>query len=441
MGDAGPEEHREVPVTWDLLVVGGGIHGIALALEASRRGLSTLLVERGEIGAATSANSLRIVHGGLRYLQRLDLPRFRTSVAERSWFLRSFPDLVHPLPCLLPLYSPPRGGALRRAAVLRLALAADGLLGRRRNEGLPSDRALPPGRILDARETAQLAPALDRRGLVGGTLWHDAFLVDPAGLFREMLRWAGACGAQVLEGVTAERLLTADGRAVGIVARDLRIGAEFTLRASRVANCAGPWGREVARAFDRDLPGLFTPALAFNLILDRPPTAEAALAPLYAEVALAVAAPGRAKRTSFVVPCAGRILAGTCHRPGPAPGGPTEEEIQGFLGELSAALPGLALRRAEVLAVLWGLLPAVRPGVAEPADRPVIHDHGARGGPRGLVSVSGVKLTTARAVAERALATLYGRPLPALTEAGRQRPPAPQPRPRAELARLATPAC
>ena len=395
---------RAAAAELDLLIVGGGVQGIALALEAARRGISALLLERGDFASATSANSLRIVHGGLRYLQSFDLPRFRVSVAERRWFLLSFPDLVEPLPCLMPLYSPPRGGNLRRASALRLALAGNDLLGRGRNEGLRGDRALPRGRILSSRETAELAPAIDRDGLAGGALWYDARMPDSARLFCEMLRWAVSAGAQALDHVAVEGLLTAEGSGVtGVRARDGLTGESLTFRARRVANCAGPWVREVAGALDRDLPELFSPALAFNLLLDREPPAAGALA---------VASRRRGARTHFLVASNGRVMAGTCHCPGPAPEGPSEAQIEAFLADLNAALPAFAVSRREVLQVLWGILPAERPGAAEPADRPVVLDHGAHGGPRGLVSIAGVKLTTARAVAEQALAALYGRELP-----------------------------
>src|SRR5689334_6547067 len=137
--------------SYDLLVVGGGFYGAMLTLEAARRGLSVMLVERDDFGGATSWNSLRIVHGGLRYLQSLDLSRYRESVAERRWFLEHFPDLVEPLPCLMPLYDPPRGGWLRRPAAFRLAFAVDEALSRSQ-----------PGRIVDAAETLRLFPAADR---------------------------------------------------------------------------------------------------------------------------------------------------------------------------------------------------------------------------------------------------------------------------------------
>ncbi|HEV7517833.1 MAG TPA: FAD-dependent oxidoreductase, partial [Thermoanaerobaculia bacterium] len=227
---------RAARTRFDLLVVGGGVYGIALALEASRRGLSALLVERDDFGAATSANSLRIVHGGLRYLQSFDLSRFRVSVAERRWFLRCFPDLVLPLPCLMPLYSPPRGGALRRVTPLRLALAGDGLLERRRNVGVRADRLLPKGRILDAQEAARFCPAIDCEGLVGGVLWYDATMPDSERLLIEMLRWACACGAQALNYLTAERLLAEGGQATGAAVRDRLSGKLFDVHAHRVVN-------------------------------------------------------------------------------------------------------------------------------------------------------------------------------------------------------------
>ena len=108
---------------FDLIIVGGGVYGIMLALESARRGLKALLLERGDFGGATSRNSLRIVHGGLRYLQTFDLLRFREHVSERRWFMRHFPDLVEPLACLMPLY----GKGIYRTSVFRAASALNEL--------------------------------------------------------------------------------------------------------------------------------------------------------------------------------------------------------------------------------------------------------------------------------------------------------------------------
>ena len=256
--------------SYDLLVVGGGIHGVTLALEAARRGLATLLLERGDFGGETSWNSLRVIHGGLRYLQALDFARHRESVAEQRWLLEQLPDLVAPLPCLMPLYDPPRGGRLRRKAAFRAAFAADALLA--------SPRTLPRGRLLGAAATVDLFPDVDRDGLRGGALWHDAMVPDSQRLIVELLRWACHAGARALNYVEAAELQVEDGQVRGVRAVDRESGRSFEIRAGAVVSCAGPWVRRVARRFDRDVPGLFQPLLAFNLLLDREPLAAGAVA-------------------------------------------------------------------------------------------------------------------------------------------------------------------
>ena len=138
----------------DLLVIGGGILGACLAWDAALRGLKVALVERGELGAATSANSLRIIHGGLRYLVRGDLPRMRESIRERSVLLRIAPGLVEPLRVAIP--SGIQGYPGR--ASLRLALALNDLLSADRNRHLDPARQLPPGRALSAGELRSPVP-------------------------------------------------------------------------------------------------------------------------------------------------------------------------------------------------------------------------------------------------------------------------------------------
>ncbi len=230
-------------VSHDLLVVGGGIYGAMLVLDAAGRGLKSLLVERGDFGEATSWNSLRIVHGGFRYLQTLDLHRFRESVEERRWFLRTFPDLVEPLACLMPLY----GKGARRPAVLRLALRANDFLSRRRNEGVQADRALPRGRVLNRDQTISLFPAVDRAGLRGGALWYDAAVPNSQRLLIEILHWACVREATCLNYVEAKELLVDGVEVTGLQCLDHISGETVSYRAPVVVNCAGPWCRQLCQ--------------------------------------------------------------------------------------------------------------------------------------------------------------------------------------------------
>jgi glycerol-3-phosphate dehydrogenase len=376
--------------SYDLVVVGGGVYGVALTLEAARRGLSPLLLEARDFGGGTSWNSMRIVHGGLRYLQALDLHRFRESVRERRWWLATFPELVFPLPCLMPVY----GRGLRRPKVLAAALAVDGLLSRDRNRGVRTECALPSGRVLSTLETMKLCPAVEERGLQGGALWYDATMPDSHRLLIEMLHWAVACGGRALNYVEATRLLLDDGQVYGVAAVDRCSGNGLELRAPVVVNCAGPHCRELAAAFDRDVPRLFHRSIALNVLLEREPPSQ---------TALAVCGPAPDSQTYFLYPWKGGTLAGTFHAACGPDADIDEILVPRFLEELAAALPGFAPRREEVSRVLWGFLPARREGSRVLAVRERIVHHQDRGGPAGLFSVSGVKFTTARLVAEKTL--------------------------------------
>ncbi|HSB56072.1 MAG TPA: FAD-dependent oxidoreductase, partial [Gemmatimonadales bacterium] len=162
-------------VDHDLLVIGGGIQGATIAWDAALRGLRVALVERDQFGAATSANSLRIVHGGLRYLSRGDLPRMRESIRERSTLLRIAPGLVEPLGVAIPTGAPGYPGRTAMALALRL----NDLVSAGRNRHLLSSSHIPPGRLVSPAELAELCPPLRQIGSRGGALWHDARMSHP----------------------------------------------------------------------------------------------------------------------------------------------------------------------------------------------------------------------------------------------------------------------
>jgi len=384
----------------DVIVVGGGIYGAMLAFEATRKGLHALLLERDDFGGATSWNSLRIAHGGLRYLQTLDLRRYHESVAERRWLLAHFPELVRPLPCLMPLYNE---GA-RRTSILGVALAVNDRLSRTRNAGLPESQRLPDGEMLGSAEVRRRFGEVARQGLRGGALWYDGVITSSSRLLMEVLRWAESGGASAQNYVECTGFLNDGGKVAGVRARDRHSKAVLEFRGRIVINAAGPWCRDVAALAGSAPTSLFRPSLAFNVLLDREPLAASALA---------VRPRRNGGRVYFMYPRQGRVLAGTFHAPWTGAADhprPTEEHVTSFLTDLNDAVPDWNLRRDEVIRVLTGLLPAARDGSTALAVRDVFHDHGAHGGLKGLYSVSGVKYTTARLVAERALNRILGGP-------------------------------
>jgi glycerol-3-phosphate dehydrogenase len=382
--------------TYDLIIVGGGIYGIMLALEAGRRGKRALLLEKDDFGGATSLNHLRTVHGGLRYLQSLDMARFFESVSERRWFLANFPSLVQVLPCLMPLY----GRGLKRTSIMRAGLLLNDCLGLKRNAGVDARKCLPQGKVVGKRFTCKAFPLVDNRGLQASALWYDAAAPEHQRLLIEILRWACDLGATALNYMQGETLLLHHGKVGGVLAVDLQSGQRLEFRAPVVINAAGPWCRQVAQRFDQDYPRLLrNRLLLFNILFKRK---------ALSEYALALVPPGRPDHTYFVHNWKGRLLAGTAEiavaaedaNPVPQP-----RDITDFIADMNDAVPELLLGEKDIEHIYYGILPATATGKL--SNREVILDHGAQGGPAGLFSVSGVKYTTSRLVAEKTIKKIF----------------------------------
>lgn len=383
---------------FDVLVIGGGIYGACIAWEAALRGLAVALVEQADFGHATSANSQRIAHGGLRYLQRLDFERMRESIRERRTLLRIAPHLVHPLPCLMPT----RGSGLRSRAAMALAFALNDLISWDRNHGIPDEtRRIPACRLLSRAACLRLAPELDRPEVTGGALWHDGQIEDSERLTLSFIRSAMRVGAAAANYVRATGLLRSADRVTGVQATDLVTGRRFAIRAGIVLNAAGPWTAEVApfprRAGGRTGAPSFLKAV--NLLT----------APLTSgSIALALESRAGTSRTPgllFLTPWQGCTVVGSVYsvyRAAPGACDVTEEEVEAFVQDVNLAYPAARLTRRKVLGVQAGLLPESqgRPGRLEPRYRVIDH---ARLGLRGLISVVGVKYTTARDVAEECI--------------------------------------
>lgn len=380
---------------WDLVVVGGGVQGVMLLLEASRRGLRTLLLEREDFGGGTSWNSLRILHGGLRYLQRADLVRFRRSVEARRWFFRAFPELVRPLPCLMPLY----GRGMRRPPVLRVALGLNDLLSFDRNAGVDPSVRLPSGRVLGARETLARCPVVTAEGLQGAALWFDGLMVDPPRILMEAMRWVRAEGGVALNYVEATGIESGDGGVRAVVARDRVDGTEHAFETGRVAFCVGPDASALRRILGRTPPSLPPAAVAFNVLFRKRLPSDGAVA--------VEPEPATGGNLLFAYPLGPLTLAGTVHLEGRSGDGagrvPARADVEGFVETLRRALPGWEPEPGDAVRVLHGELPAVTAGRADLARRPRILDLATEGGHRGAWAVVAVKFTTSPAVGARVL--------------------------------------
>jgi glycerol-3-phosphate dehydrogenase len=380
----------------DLVVVGGGIYGAAAAWDAAQRGLEVALVEARDFGAGVSWNSLKTIHGGLRYLQTADLLRLRQSVRERRALLAIAPRLVRPLPFLVPTYG---HGAKGREA-LALALWLNALVSPDRNRDLPHEQRIPPSRLLSRSAVLDLVPGLRAQGLSGGAVWTDAQVTSSERLLFGFLYAAASAGAALANHVEALGFLRAghrpQDRIVGVQARDVRTGDALEIRARMVLNAAGPAADRVL-----GLAGLSRPRApllrASNLVLRKPVVTSHAVGAL------------SGGRYLFLVPWRDRAIVGTAYAPLTAraddarpSGGAGGEGARGFLEEVRRAYPWAELVPSDVTLVHQGLVPGTGRGL-ELSTRPRLHDHEAEDGLAGLITVQGVKYTTARLEAERAV--------------------------------------
>jgi glycerol-3-phosphate dehydrogenase len=378
--------------SYDLLIVGGGVYGLAIAYEASSRGLRTALVEAADFGGGTSFNHQKTAHGGLRSLQSGRLDRSLESIRERRALARIAPWLLRPLPFLVGTY---RSWTRNRLA-LRGAFKCDAWLGRRRNEGVEPELHLPLPRLLSKAATLRLFPGIRQDGLTGGAQWYDYQMVEADRLtfaFAEAADRAGADLANYVEAVAAVRT---GERVSGMEVRDTITGRTFAIAARATINAAGARVPVVMATFGdtRNIPML----KAMNLVT----TVRAS--------DIALAAPAASGRMLTLVPWRGRALIGTSQS-GPVPPetrpSVTTAEVQAFIAEANTAFPALQLTLSQVSLVHRGIVPA---SIDRHGDAALLSDAGLiQHGATGAYSVLGPKYTTVRRVAERTVDAVGGR--------------------------------
>ncbi|MGN6188084.1 MAG: glycerol-3-phosphate dehydrogenase [Conexibacter sp.] len=393
-----PLPQRTFERPFDLIVIGAGINGAGIARDATLRGLSVLLVDKGDVGAGTTSRSTRLVHGGLRYLEHFEVPLVRESLRERERLLHIAPHLVHPLSFLLPIYE----GHKRGPALIRMGMMA--------YDALSLDKSLERHRMLSRDEALRREPGLRADGLRGAAAYYDAQAAYPERLALENALDARRLGAVVLPYMRVTRLERAHDRIVGVSLHDELHDADYRARGALVVNASGPWVDNVlgGAAGPRD-QRLIGGTKGSHLVVEAFPGA-----PREAVYAEAVGD----GRPYFVVPWNGLYLIGTTDTRYDGDLDDvvaTDEEVAYLIEETNRLIPDAELTPERVLYTYAGVRPLPAPGVgAKEKERDegaitrshVIYDHAGRDVPEGeriegLLSIVGGKITTYRQLAEQ----------------------------------------
>lgn len=387
---------------FDVLVIGGGITGAGVALDAAARGLSVALVDQGDFAGGTSSRSTKLVHGGLRYLPLWDLRQVREDLAERERLLRNAPHLVRPLPFVLPLYAGarrPLGVALPR--ILTGAAPFGVSAGLWAYDVLAGRHSRRPHRTLSRDAARSLFPTMRLDGLRRAYLYYDAE-TDDARLVVAVLRAAQARGAVALNYARVVGLVRRGGRIAGARVVDVPSGQTFTVSALTTVNAAGVWADEVAalagppRFHLRRAKGAHLVVRADRLRLGR------------AALVLPETDDGR---IAFVVPWQGAALIGTTDTEWTGPPDAPAADVGDASYLLDHAARFLTVRptAADIVSAYAGLRPLAT-AVGGGSTARLSRRHEIVSGPDGLVTIIGGKLTTYRRMAEDTVNHILGRP-------------------------------
>lgn len=387
---------------YDLIIIGAGMFGACAAWEAAQRGLSVILLEMGDFSGATSANHLKMVHGGIRYLQHGDIYRVRESVFERSAFLRIAPHLVQPLPVVMPTY----GHGMKGKEVLKIGMAIYDLLTIDRNKSINDNlRKIPNCYSMSKEELLNEFPGVEKKGLTGAAVFTDAQMYNPPRLALSFIRSAIENGSAAFNYAKVNDIITRNGKVLGVKVDDLIDGNEIEILGDYILNTSGAWSFNLLKktlnielkpkpAFSRDAAFVIKNQLNPNFAL---------AVPLKTKDADAIL--DRGGRHVFIAPWLkkDKTLIGVWH----IVWGESEnrlyvkeEELKSFINEVNEAYPSFNLSINDVSFVNTGLtlFSERTPGSTRMSfgKRSKVIDHEKEHQIKGLLSLIGVRATVAR---------------------------------------------
>lgn len=362
---------KNLPKTWDLIVIGGGITGAGILREAARMGLQAILIEQKDFAWGTSSRSSKLVHGGLRYIKEGHLLLTKISVEERDRLLAEAPGLVEPLGFILPVYEEQKPGR----KLLKVGLTIYDIMARERQH-----RSLKPAELLEK------LPFLNPDGLLGGFHYYDA-QVDDSRLVLRLINESVNSGARALNYTRVNRINhSSEGKMLGIEIEDVETGEEGSLFADAVFNATGCWAEKLHPSPDshRHLRPLRGSHLVFPAERLRLKEGVGFIHP-------------RDGRAVFAVPWEGAVLVGTTdldHTEDLAVVPHiTEDEVSYLMEGVQAVFPSLDITLRDCLSAFAGIRPVLSEGKRDPSEESREHVVWVD---RGLITVTGGKLTTFR---------------------------------------------
>jgi glycerol-3-phosphate dehydrogenase len=393
---------------FEVVVIGGGITGAGVALDAASRGYSVALLERGDYAIGTSSRSSKMVHGGLRYLQNLDLGLVREALLERQLLVQLAPHLVYPTPFVVPSFPEERrprglGIGLNMYDVMATTRVGRGRREMRSAKEGDEDFYWSPDRhrTIDREELLELVPALEPRDPGDAYLFYDC-QTDDVRLTLTILGEAERFGAVMLNGAEVTEVLSREGRAVGVAALEAESGERFEVEAENVVNATGVWadriGPEVAA--EEDVPRI-KPSRGTHLLLDRDDLSTGSGACIV---------PAGEDRAIFALPWYGRTLVGTTDNDfegdidHPHPG---EAEVEYLLDAVNAFF-GTELGEADLVGAYAGVRPLISTGdpkkSVDISRKAELYETSS-----GMLTITGGKLTTWRRMAKQTVDRLVER--------------------------------
>jgi glycerol-3-phosphate dehydrogenase len=367
--------------TFDVAIVGGGITGAGLARDAAMRGLRVALVEAGDFAGGTSSRSSRLIHGGVRYLEHGHLHLVFESSRERRVLLRIAPHLVRPLPFTWPVY--------RGARVSRLKLG----VGLGLYDALSMFRNVARHERLSTRDVLDSEPALRAEELVGGARYYDA-ATDDARLTLANILSAAESGAAVLNHARVTEFEDVGGRARGFRAHDSIAGDVFTIRAETIVNATGPWSDDIRALESRIERASVTGSRGAHIAVPRIRVGN--------REAVTMIHPDDG-RVMFTLPAGDQTIIGTTEtptQPTDRESRATEEDIAYLLSAANAYFPEAKLEPSDVIAAWSGVRPLARQLTGDDVGS-ASREHSIARGPKGVLHVTGGKLTTYREMASQ----------------------------------------